>query len=288
MTEELGKGPSYTKIMESGNKELFPKQLLLDRIDAANFFLDKMKHIDGSNPDAESDEASFFRYYFDGYISSLMAIKNFYYSQNVELIDSWVEEDWKDDLHDFLRDDLRNPIHHPNEWIDEPYTGISRRMIVVAGTVCFSKKILPDTFVTFYERDYELQKQEYIPVVETCQIYLDIVVRWVHHIEKISSGWFRVPQVGAGDNSNAYRPKYSKNDGIRGFSGNKFKDDDPRYVVRFYGTPEAIEEISRKDYVQDLEDSEVVKLFNRMESVAEFENIGDVNSSFNVASRNYR
>lgn len=169
MTEELGKGPSYTKIMESGNKELFPKQLLLDRIDAANFFLDKMKHIDGSNPDAESDEASFFRYYFDGYISSLMAIKNFYYSQNVELIDNWVEEDWKDDLHDFLRDDLRNPIHHPNEWIDEPYTGISRRMIVVDGTVCFSKKILPDTFVTFYEKDYELQKQEYIPVVETAK-----------------------------------------------------------------------------------------------------------------------
>jgi len=288
MTEELGKGPNYTEIMESGNKELLPKQLLLDRIDAANFFLDKMKHIDEANPDADGDEVSFFRYYFDGYISSLMAIKNFYYSQNVELIDNWVEDDWKDDLHDFLRDDLRNPIHHPDEWIDEPYAGISRRMIVIDGTVCFSEKILPDTFVAFYEKEYELQKQEYIPVSETCQIYLDIVDRWVHYIEQISSDWFRVPQVGRGSSNNAYRPKYSRNNGIRGFSGNKFEHEDPRYVVRFYGTPEAIEEISRKDDVQNLEDSDVMKLFNRMESVSEFENIGDVNSSFNVASRNYR
>ncbi|AHZ23051.1 hypothetical protein C439_11623 [Haloferax mediterranei ATCC 33500] len=259
--------------------------MLLDKLDAAEFFKDKMAELEPLSSD--SDEANEFRYYFDGYIGSIMSIKAFYQSQSVKQFDKWTDSEWKADLHNFLRTSLRNPIHHPNEWIDEPYSGISRRMVVVEGTVCFAVGDLPKSVYEHFTQEVGSFSMSFVSVVDICGVYINLIDRWVKHVEQIETGWFRVPTIGSGKHGDSFRPKYGDLPGISGHSGNRFEDCEPGFVVKFKGTPEAIEEISGKEDAEVLDDDDVVELFNQMEHVTNFNSIEEVNKSFRTASRNY-
>lgn len=284
-SESLGDGISVSDIHEEANKQVFPKQLLSDKLDAADFFKDCMSGLEPLS--ADSSEANQFRYYFDGFIGSIMGVKAFYRSQDVEPFDRWTDEEWKADLHNFLRTDLRNPIHHPDEWIDEPYTGISRRMVVADNTVCFAIGDLSESVSKYFEDEVGLISNSFVSVVDICDTYTNLIYRWVKHVEKIERKWFRVPEVGLGDHNDAYRPKYSDREDVAGHAGNKFKDREPKWVVKFRGTPETLEDITEQDDAEPLSDEEVVNLFNQMESVSDFNSIEEVNDGFGGASRNY-
>jgi len=284
-SENLGDGISVSDIHEEANKKVFPKQLLLDKLDAADFFNDGMSSLEPLF--ADSNEANQFRYYFDGFIGSIMSVKAFYRSQDVEPFDRWTDEEWKADLHTFLRTDLRNPIHHPDEWIDKPHTGISRRMVVVNKTVCFAIGDLPVSVSEYFEEDVGFISNSFVSVVDICDTYANLIDRWVKHVEKIERKWFHVPEVGSGEHNDAYRPKYSDREDVAGHAGNKFKDKEPRWVVKFKGTPEALEDIADQGDTELLNDEEVVNLFNQMKSVSNFKSIDEVNDGFGGASRNY-
>lgn len=276
--------------------ELFV-QLLLDKLDASEFFVNRMKKVEqDTSCDGRFDP---FVYYFDAYVGAVMSVKNFYhrysdenneyvpYDRDLRTPDEWFDEDWKVELHEFLRSELRNPIHHPNEWIGEPSTGISRKMSKVNGRFCFDMQEVPDEAVEYWKQ--ERNAVSYIPVVELSRTYLDILERYVLHMERIATDWFEVPQIGNGDMGNSYRPKYRDIQGIVGHAGNQMGDPDsePSWVVKFTGTPEALDRIADKDDVRDLNEEEVVSLLNQCPHTGGERTFPEWDSSFGVSSRNY-
>lgn len=282
---------TFKEMIDRIDVNMIPKQLLLDRIDAAHFHLDEMVRFEEMDPRVDNDCHRKFRYSFDGFINALMAVNNFYKRVDEGTFDYWVDEEWKADLHNHLRTELRNAVHHPDDWIDNPEAFVLRHTVGMDGRNCFGIGDLPSSFVDYWHKHEHDPSSDVppnvVPVIDICQVYLRMVERWVKTVERIDSGWFRVPRIGTGDHDDSYRPKYSGKEEISGYAGNSFENEAPRYVVRFNGTPEAIESIASEEDAIQLGDDEVVKLFNRMQSVSNFSDIESVNNSFAVASRRY-
>lgn len=139
---------------------------------------------------------------------------------------------------------MRNPIHHPDEWIDEPYTGISRRLVVAENTVCFAIGDLPESVSEYFEEVVGFISDIFVSVVDICDTSTNLIDRWVKHVEKIERKWFREPEVGSGEPNDAHRPKYFDREEVAGHAGNKSKHRESKWVVKFRGSPEVLEDVN--------------------------------------------
>lgn len=77
--------------------------------------------------------------------------------------------------------------------------------------------------------------------------------------------WFRIPQTGNGTPGDPYRPDHvhSMAD-IHGYSGNKYRNQSSRWVVRVYGTESALDSLAAENDVTELTRGEAADHLNSM------------------------